>query len=74
VVTSTVSSEGGSVTAKDTTPFAGLPAVFMSLRKGDIETNIFGLIAGNRIYLLDAKGPNFENADFPHFRNSFKLN
>ena len=65
--------DGGSITAKDSAPFAGLPAIFLAVKKADTESNIFGLIAGNRIYFLDATGIDFTKADFPHFRNSFQL-
>ncbi|MBI2703979.1 MAG: hypothetical protein HYX32_01625 [Actinobacteria bacterium] len=68
-----ISSEGGSITARDSSAFAGLPAIFLAVKKGDVESNIFGLIAGNRIYFLDAAGNDFSNADFPRFRNSFQL-
>jgi hypothetical protein len=34
---------------------------------------VFGLIAGNRIYVMEAKGADFTMADFPRFRSSFQI-
>jgi hypothetical protein len=73
VVGSFVSTDGGSVTARDASAFAGNPALFLAIKTTDLESNVFGLIAGNRIYVMEAKGADFTQADFPRFRASFQI-
>ena len=68
------SADAGNIVNRDSTPFAGLPALFVHVKKSDSETNVLGVIAGNRVYILYAVGaPDLSQGDFPRFRSSFQL-
>ena len=59
--------------ARDDAPFAGNPALFLDIKGADQEVQVFGLISGNRIYVMVAKGGDLSAADFPRFRASFQI-
>jgi hypothetical protein len=73
VVGSAVNNQGGSVAARDDSPFAGNPALFLDIKRATDETNVFGLISGNRIYVMVVTGQDLTQADFPRFRGSFRI-
>jgi hypothetical protein len=61
------------VVARDDTPFANNPALYEDMKEGFVESQVFGLISGNRIYVMVTKGVDLSDADFPRFRSSFQI-
>lgn len=61
----------GTLKSQDKSDFAGNPAILLSFQQGAVETKVFLLIAGNRIYTMAAAG--LFTSDFDRFRNSFHI-
>ena len=67
VIGSFVGTDGGSVVARDDTPFTGNPTLFLDIKGANQEVQVFGLISANHIYVMVAEGEDLSAADFLAF-------